>query len=194
MSDTKSHQRYTVRVRFDEAFEHKGVVFSLFHWGRVPREVYEQQIAAHLDRTCPYLKSAVEQTFDADEVRQLQAYFCHDDERVLVKECEVPAVQGECSGDATRCVGGSDGFHDFWKAADWNLPFRVRGYADLYQAESGYFPDRHAAAMAELRHYANMFPPRPVVEDCDDDDLTPDVVREASGGPPPSENVPDIPS
>jgi hypothetical protein len=163
MSDAKSNVRYAVRVRADEAFGHKGVVFWLSHEDPLPEAVYEEQIPAHQDRTCSYLRSAVGDTFDADEVRQLQAYFCDDNVQVTVEECGPPVGVAAPWIDLT----GNNGFYRFWEAADWTLPFRVRGYYDLHHAESGRYRDRYNASEAArnreeksavLQHYERREP------------------------------------
>jgi hypothetical protein len=90
VNEVKGGQRYVVRVRADEAFDHKGVVFYLHHEDDLPDQVYAQWIPAHRDRSDPYLRSAVEQTFDEDEVRQLRACLRHDNEQVLVEAVKCP--------------------------------------------------------------------------------------------------------
>jgi hypothetical protein len=195
MNDAKGGRRYAIHVRAEEAFGHKGVVFWLFHEDTLPEEVYEQLIPAHLDRSSPNLRSAVEQTFDGDEVRQLRAYFGRHGEQVTVEEVEGPLGEHDF-GDQIRSVGGNDGFYEFSGAADWDLPFRVSGFFNLHYAESGPYKDRRESMEAFLgafRHdvmrAADGHPANVYTRPTEGGDIVrapiADVVREAGGNPEP---------
>jgi hypothetical protein len=156
MNEMKKARRYVVNVWVAEAFDHKGVVFALFHKDALPEEVYEQWIQAHLDSSCPDLRAVVDQTFDAREVRQLWAYFCHDEE-VTVEEVRGPVGEHDFI-DKMRAVGGNDGFYDFSRRDDWKLPFAVEGYFDLHFADSGVYKEQRDRTDALLRAIADAWP------------------------------------
>jgi hypothetical protein len=132
--------RFWVYVTAKEFNGHRGVTFKLFHESALDSEVYETVLAPGLDRDCPYLRSAVEETFDAAEVDTLREWFSQcwkgpPDFRIE----QAPQITGSQMGHSMLPIGGMQGFYMFSKLEDFPLPCEVYGYYDLRSADSDPF-------------------------------------------------------
>jgi hypothetical protein len=141
-TSTTADKRYTVSFLVDEFRGHRGVRFCLFHHGDVDEAVYRAWTPPGGDPEDPCFRSFVDDTFTADEVAALRQW-CGHSWRGVSDFC-VTAVSPPDEPDdglaglgARRAVGGHDDFYMFDKCDGYPLPFKVWGYCDLAEAESG---------------------------------------------------------
>jgi hypothetical protein len=153
VNEVKGGRRYVVRVVAKEALGHKGVTFYLFHPDDLPEEVYARCIPAHLDRSDPYLRSAVEDTFSSEEAERLRAYLArrHPEAEVIAEGVELPLDLNEhCCGQSALPIGGNTGHYMFSREEGCDLPFKVYGFYNLHGADSGPYRDHFDGMAADL--------------------------------------------
>jgi hypothetical protein len=130
-------QRYWVGMKVKELRGHQGVYMSLFHADDLPEEVYRVQLPAPLDWTDLHLRSAVDDSFSAAEVEALREHFAGYPDVIEFKSGPMRPVQANMCGKKAMAVGGCDDILMIYENVRYALPFRVEGYFDLEDAESG---------------------------------------------------------
>jgi hypothetical protein len=130
--------RFDIKVVAAEYRNHKGVPFALFHHDGLPESVYEDWIRDGLDKTCPYLQSAVDESFSAQEVDTLREWFRSWGQDAVMNATPFTLIsEPNVAGVGMMAVGGDDDFYMFSDHDDWPLPCEVWGYFNLSEAQSG---------------------------------------------------------
>jgi hypothetical protein len=114
-------ERFFIELRVDEFDGHKGVTFKLFHDEWLPDAIYRDWLPAPLDWTDLELRTAVNDTFDAEEVEALRKYFAGWEE-VTFKVRKARPIRADQCGLGVIPVGGVHGVYRFSEHDDF--PFR----------------------------------------------------------------------
>jgi hypothetical protein len=130
--------RYHVSLKTKEYHEHRGVWFRLFHFGELDDNIYCGMLGPGLDCEDPYLRCAVEATFDEKEVEALRWYFAQWHNLTDFQADPVGVICEDCCGPGALAVGGTDDFYMFSEHEDWPPALGwIYGYYDLEMAEAG---------------------------------------------------------
>jgi hypothetical protein len=144
--------RYTVQVKADEAFDHEGVTFWLFHKDGLPEEVYARMIPAPVNGPDSDVRGVADLTFSRDEMHALARYFGRQPGGW---EMDIEKFERTLGENDYLAVADNTGIAEFWQNEDYDLPFRVAGYYDPRDSAGPTKAARRARLLAQLAELDN---------------------------------------
>jgi hypothetical protein len=131
-------QRYTIRVMLEEFADHQGVPVDLYSEEPLPEPIYADWIAADLDLDDLYLRSAVEDSFSAEETAALRAWCAQRGDCTFEAKPMTFVDQPNLAGhSATVQSSWLKGILDLNQLPGFPLSRRVCGYYALHWAADG---------------------------------------------------------
>jgi hypothetical protein len=127
--------RFYVTHKIPEFQGHRGVTLVFFHARGLPDDLY-REILAPLDPETPYLASAADETFSAEEVKALRAACAKAAPEGQFSAEPCGPIPENCIGVGAIPVGGNNDFLMLDKS-DSFCPFPVRAHFDLRFADAG---------------------------------------------------------
>lgn len=122
--------RFWIFVEAQRFGDLTNVEFQLYHRDPLLEAVYRRAIPKSLNATDPYLRSAIDQTFSAEEVAALRDWFAMQEGCSFVAE-PVEPLRGDEVGVGSLVDDESSGVWDLSQLPGFPLSIRVAGRYEL---------------------------------------------------------------